>query len=679
MATETKSHALTATDLWQLTRVGTPVPATDGSFLVVPATAYDVEANEGKTRLYLVPTDGGEPRPLTAADQSATEPALCPDNRQLAFVRRPPGKDEGQIHLLALDGGEARCLTELPLGAVDPHWLPDGKRLVCLGPVFKDAPAIDDTHRLKEKRDKSPVKAHVTEDRVFRFWDHWLTDGKVPHLFLVDVESGEVRDLTPDSERWFDFIEPGGQFDIAPDGQEIAFAADSSSSPHRRLRWAIFTVPIDGGPTTCLTPENTADDHRPRYSPDGRFLIYGMQREWDFYADRVRLVRIDRRTGKSMVLTENWDRSVDRWEFTPDGETVVLQAQDQGRTSIYALSIEGGTPELVCEGGTISGARADDDDQVYFQYQDLSTPPEVARCPLNGGTPQLITRFNAELLDSIELGVVEEIEVQGAAGDPVQVYLVYPPGFSPSQRWPLVHVIHGGPHGISGDSFHFRWNAQLFAAPGYVVAMVNFHGSTSFGQEFATSIMGAWGDYPLTDIMAATDALIDRGFIDPDRVAITGGSYGGYLTAWLTSQTGRFACAVCHAGVVNLPGMFASDVTQARRRSFGGVPWDGREAMERWSPTAFADGLGTPTLIIHGDRDYRVPVTQGLELYGILKAMGVEARLVHYPDENHWILKPQNSLHWFGEVLDWLRRFLGGAELEAESTASQRATPVVTD
>jgi len=221
-----------------------------------------------------------------------------------------------------------------------------------------------------------------------------------------------------------------------------------------------------------------------------------------------------------------------------------------------------------------------------------------------------------------------------------------------------VHLVHGGPHGVFGDQWHWRWSAQAFAARGYLVAMVNFHGSTSWGQDFATSIHGEWGLKPTDDILAATDQLIERGFIDPDRMAISGGSYGGYLTAWLTTQTDRFVCAIAHAAVTNLGGMYASDFTQGRPRAYGAEYFDDRQRVERWSPSAHAAGYSTPTLVIHGEQDYRVPVTQGLELYGVLKAKGVEARLVYYPDENHWILKPRNSIHWYGEVLGWLERYL---------------------
>jgi dipeptidyl aminopeptidase/acylaminoacyl peptidase len=275
------------------------------------------------------------------------------------------------------------------------------------------------------------------------------------------------------------------------------------------------------------------------------------------------------------------------------------------------------------------------------------------------GRPEAVTRFNERLLDGIQLGEVREIEFAGANGDPVQAFLVLPPGFDERRKWPLVHAIHGGPHGTFGDAWHWRWSAQALAAPGYVVALVNFHGSTGWGQDYAIRIQGAWGDEPATDISAATDYLLEQGFIDEERMAIAGGSYGGYLTTWLMGQTDRYAAAIVHAGVTNLLGQYASDITAGRERAMGGNAWDSIDQVHRWSPTHHAAGFTTPTLVIHGEKDYRVVVTQGLELYGILKAKGVESRLVYYPDEGHWILQPQNSLHWYGEVLGWLERHLG--------------------
>jgi dipeptidyl aminopeptidase/acylaminoacyl peptidase len=382
-----------------------------------------------------------------------------------------------------------------------------------------------------------------------------------------------------------------------------------------------------------------------------------MQKEWDFYADRVRIVRFDRRTGDHRVLTEEWDRSADAWRFAPDG-SFFIQAEDRARTSLFRGTLEGGAPREVRRGGTLTGIAPAADGRVYFQAQSLSRPPEIASSLPDGSDYREHTRFNEEILQGIAMGETREMEVEGTGGRKLQMYVVTPPGFDPKRKWPLVHVLHGGPHAISGDAFHFRWNAQLFAAPGRVVALLNFHGSTSFGQEFAASILGDHASKPFEDTMRATDALVATGYVDEGRMAVTGGSYGGYLVSWIAGHTDRFRAIVCHAGVTDLLSQYASDVTQGRSRAYGGEPWDGIERIDAASPTRAAGGFHTPLLVIHGENDYRVPMTQGLELYGILKAKGVPARLLYFPDENHWVLKPQNSRLWYREVQAWLARFL---------------------
>jgi dipeptidyl aminopeptidase/acylaminoacyl peptidase len=646
---------MTAETLWQLRRVGLPAVAPQGGFMVVGITRYDLAANEGTERLYRVSAPGAEPRPLTTADVSSSQPAISPDGASLAFVRKPQGKEKAQLHVMPLDGGEARCLTDLPLGACDPRWFPDGKRLCVVAPLLREALTVEGTRRLVEERAKSPVKAHVTEDRLFRFWDEWLTDGAVPHLFVVDVATGEARDLLPESERFFDFMDDG-QYDIAPDGEELVFAANVSRPPHARTRWAIFTVPSAGGAVRCLTSDNPADDVRPRYSPCGRSIVYGAKRDWENYADRVRLCRIDRKSLTQTVLTEAWDRSPSAWEFA-DGHTLVIEADERGRSVLYRMSGDK-TPELLCRDGGLHGARPARDGYVYAQHQTYRTPPEVVRISVLGGKPERMTRVNDELLAHVELGEMKEKEFPGGGGDLVHMFVLYPPGADGSRPRPLVHMIHGGPFGAHGDLWHFRWNPHVLAAAGYVVAMVNFHGSSGYGDEFARSVLGDWGGKAATDILLGTDVLVAAGDVDPARMALTGGSFGGYMTLWLASQTDRFACAVAHAAVFDVPTLFAGDVTQGLDREIGGEPWrGGRAAIDRHNPAAHANGFKTPLLILHGEKDYRVPVSHALEAYGILKAKGVEARLVYYPDENHWILKPQNSLHWYGEFLGWLERY----------------------
>jgi dipeptidyl aminopeptidase/acylaminoacyl peptidase len=628
------------------------VVSRSGRVVVVGVKDYDVEKNEGRETVHRLV--GKEWRALTDPELSSSAPSISPDDTRLAFVRKKG--EHAQLHVMPLDGGEARKLSDFPLGCDDPKWLPDGRHVIVVAPLYREALTLEGTRALAEKRKTQKVKAHVTEDRVYRFWDRWLTDGAVPHLFVVDVETGAARDLVPDSERWFDLMDDPGQYDVSPDGKEVVFAANESAPPHDRTRWAIFAAPVEGGPTRHLTQGNPADDVRPRYSPDGRFIAFGSRRD-DYYGDRVRLVLLDRKTGAQKVVTETWDRSPTEWEWA-DAKTLVGSVDDQARALVFTLSIDGGEPKLLTDAGTAHGI-VPAGGAIHFQHQSLTRPPEIA--VLRGNGLERISSFNDALLSELSLSQPETYRFEGASGEEVQAYLLKPAGFDPSKKHPLVHMIHGGPYGTFGDAWSFRWNAQTIVAQGYVVTMVNFHGSSSFGEKFARSILGDWGGKPAEDILRATDHLLARGFVDEKRMAITGGSYGGYMTCWLATQTDRFACAIAHAAVFNLSSLYGSDVTQGSDLEFGAVPWgdeSARALFSRWDPARFTHNYVTPMLVIHGELDYRVPVTNGLEVYGILKAKGVPARLVYYPDENHWILKPQNSLHWYGEFLGWLKKYL---------------------
>lgn len=651
------ARPMTAEDLWALPRVGAPEPAPDGRTCVVPVTTYDLAKNAPTTRLWLVATDGsGEPRALTSAETSASEPRLSPDGTQLAFTRKD-AKGKSQLMLMPMAGGEARRLTDLPLGVFDPKWLPDGSGLLFAGMLIRDHANPEATAAELQRRADDPVKAHVTEERVYRYWDTWLTTGEVVHLWRVDLASGAVTDLTPGSELWFEWMDPSGQYDVSPDGTTIALAGIGFDAQRSLLLTHVYTVPVAGGPLECLTAANPADSLLPRWSPDGRFVVYGRTRDPEFYADHAQLWRWERATGRHTEWLGDWDRWPARWEFADDG-TLLLAAEDNARLVLWAWR-DGGLPKPLTTDGSVGGFAPARGGLALFSHQSLAVPAEVHAVSVAGGAATRVTRFTDAVAATFGTGEVRELTFAGSRGETVQMFVVLPPGHEEGRRYPLVHVVHGGPHGISADAFHPRWNAQLFAAPGYVAALVNFQGSTSWGQDFAQRIQGEWAARPFDDVMKATDVLVASGLVDADRMAAAGGSYGGYMMTWIAGHTDRFKCIVNHAGVSDLTGQYASDVTQGRGRAAGGEAWEGIEKQDRWSPIRFASGMSTPMLVIHGERDYRVPVGQGLLVYGLLKAKRVPARLVYFPDENHWILKPRNSVLWYREVHAWLERWLG--------------------
>jgi len=634
------AELLTPDILWKIPRVQGPVAA--GQRIVVPVTNHD--GDESSTTLWLV--DGESVRPLTTS--TATKPACSPDGSKITFVRPHEGRD--QLYLMHLDGGEPRRLTDMPLGVIGAKWHPRG--LVVLANVYADHPTLEETLKEKERRDQESLSVHVTENAVYRYWDIWLTDGVVPHIFMLDPATGSLVDLTPESRSWMRWPNTADPLaDLAISGDTIAYCADVSEPPHRLIQWALFTIDVDSGRIDRITTSGQA--HRPRFASDGS-IVYGIQHELDFYADPVRLRIYDPGAGEHRELTEGWDYSASQWEI--DDRRVVLVAEERGQQPVWGLALNGeSAPVKLADNGTFFGPAILATGEIVAGRSSLESPPEIVRIEADGSWSP-VTSFTRDSIQGIDLGHSEEIAVNGGDGEPIQVLLHHPPNSEGSL--PLVHLIHGGPHGVFGNDWHWRWNAATFAGAGYLVAMVNFHGSTSFGDSFTRVIQGEWGRLPSADIEAVTDALVAAGLVDPERMAITGGSYGGYLVTWLASSTARYACAVAHAAVTDLPGMYASDVTMGRKRAYGAEIFEDLDRINRWSPSAHMASYETPTLVIAGDKDYRVPVTQGLELYGILKAKGVEARLVHYPDENHWILSKRNSLHWYSEVLRWLDRHL---------------------
>ena len=657
-AAAAERHPMMPEVLWKMKRVGSLELSPDGEWAAVTVTGYDLEMNEGKGDIWLVATDGSAVRRFTTWESSESSPAWSPDGEWLAFTAKRDG-ERSQIHLIRVDGGEAVRLTDMPLGASSPSWMPDGKRIVFTSQVIPSLAADLDSMKAEiERREKCKVTAKVTEDRFYRYWDHWLTDGYISHIFMIDVETEELTDLTPGRKDLFGL--GGVDFEISPDGSEIAFTSFEHGAPYDSIVTDIYLLDVERpGETRNLTSENPANDFSPYYTPDGRYIIYGRQEIIGFYGDQMELVRYDRRTGEKVELTGGFDRSPSGWVTDEKGKTIYFSAEDRARRPIFSIPVKGGDVREVYSGGTNYSVDVVSKKRLVFMSESLSRPVEVWTVRTNGKDATKLTSFNDEILAGIEMGRVEDVTYAGSGGADVQMFVLYPPGFDASKKWPLLILVHGGPHGTFGDDWHYRWNAQTFAAPGYVTAMVNFHGSSSFGQEFTDAITGEVGRKPYEDVMRAADYMLDQGYIDGDRMAVAGGSYGGYLVSWIGTQTDRFACIINHAGVFDLVAQFGSDITHGRARNYGGTPWDGLEAVTRYSPSDHMENYVTPTLVVHGERDYRVPVGNALEIYGILKAKGVPAKLIYFPDENHFVQSPKNSIFWYNEFHSWLDTWIG--------------------
>ncbi len=650
-------EVFTPEHMWNMQRVSAPSVSPDGEWSVFAVTIYDIDKNSPGTYLYLLNNDTKEKTRITHTGKDSS-PVFSPDGEKIAFTSR---RDDGpaQLYVLNLSGGEARKITDLPVGTFAPKWFPDGKKIAFAANIHPDYEGdFDKLEEILQEQRESKVTAKVTENNVYRFWDRWLTDGFYPRLFKVELENKEVTDLMPDTSNFFSMM-GGVSYDISPDGKEIAVSMNATKPPYEQLKSSIFVLKTDGsGEIENITKDNPANDVNPVYSPDGNYILYGKNKIIHFYADKIRMVVYDRNNKTHNNITEDIDLSCQQWIWSDNGNTIYFHAEDHAMKSLFSIPADGGDVTEIYRGGTADNVTKAGRRTLIFTQHELNKPTEIYKINTRGRDLTKLTGFNDEMLSGIELGDVENITYKGANDADIQMFIIYPPDFDPDKKYPLVFMIHGGPHGTFGDQWHYRWNAHLFSAPGYVVAMPNFHGSTSFGQEFTKSIHGNHADLPYRDIMKAADYMEQKDYIDGERMAATGGSYGGYMVTWIAGQTDRFAALVNHAGVFDLNLQFASDFSANRGYQYGGSPWDNPEQMQKINPASYAENFSSPMLVIHGELDYRVPVAHGFLVYNIYKNMGLDARLVYYPDENHWILTPQNSLFWYDEFYNWLDRYL---------------------
>ncbi|MEM9293431.1 MAG: S9 family peptidase [Acidobacteriota bacterium] len=659
--------ALNPETLWELARLGGADLAPDGSWAVLPVTRYERESGDAKTDLWRVSTEDGTARRLTTNAARDNSPKVSPDGRWIAFQAKRDGDDAPQLYLLPTDGGEAERITEIPTGVDSYKWFGDSTRLLLSSRVWPELSWEEAKEKLKERKD-SKVSAQTWEIVPIRWWDHWI-DEREAHLYVVSREGGEPAAVTLGTG--YQLSRAGtdeSSYDVSPDGAEIAFSADSKNDgvdPD----YDIFVIPTAGGEAKNITTDNSGQDDGPLYSPDGKWLAFGRQVINGFYADRVRLVLHDRGEGGNRVIHDDWDRSLAPQAWAPDSTALYGTVDDAGNNRAYRIPADGSAPVALTEGTSFSSlAVARDGGEkptLVALQQSFVQPPTLVRLDGDGEVTKLST-FNDEVLATVDFGTYESVTYTGAAGDEIQMWVNYPPGFDKEagKAWPLYLLIHGGPHNGITDSFHFRWNAQLFSSWGYVTAWPNFHGSSGFGQDFADSINPNRSDMPYEDVLKATDWLASKSWIDADRMAAGGGSYGGYLTSVILGREHPYQALIAHAAVYNSFTQYGADYGAGKRRH--GEHWENPENYRLYSPHTGAGNFETPTLVIHGQKDYRVPVNHGIELFNTLQNRGVESRLVYYPDENHWILKRHNSIHWYGECRDWLHRFLAAEESEAE-------------
>ena len=632
----------------------------DGSSIAYVVTVMDKAANRGASDIWLVPARGGEPRRLTSSPAADMNPRWSPDSRTIAFISTRSGSP--QVWKIDPNGGEAAQVTRISTGASGVIWSPRGTHLAFVSSVFPDCPDDESNRKKMEAIEASKVKGRLFDHLLIRHWNAW-SDGTRSHVFVIPAAGGTAVDVTPGD---FDVppIALGGAQDYAfsTDGTEIAFVRNVDPEFRRGLGTNndVFVTGMGGGEPKKLTA-NKANDHSPSYSPDGRFLAYLAMARPGFEADKLSLMLFDRKTGTADNLTGSLDYSVGAFLWGPGGTALYFDAEEKGRTAVFRLTLATKKVEKVFEGHTLSAlALSPDGRTLYFLKQALNRPNDVWSLDLKTKTLAQLTKVNADLLAGLDMNPAEEFWYDGAAGDKVHGFLLKPPAFDPAKKYPLLMLIHGGPQGSFGDDFHYRWNAQMFAAAGYVTAMVNFHGSTGYGQAFTDSISGDWGGKPYEDIIKAVGYLHGAySFIDINKLGAAGASYGGYMIDWIEGQTDIFDCLISHDGVFDLRSMYgATEELWFPEWEYHGTPWTSPEQYTKWSPSMYVKNFKTPLLVVHSANDFRVPLEQGLQLFTSLQRMGVPSKLLYFPDEDHFISKPQNAELWWKTIHDWLATYL---------------------
>ena len=668
-------HALTAPTLLRFERLGAVSLSPSGDLAVATLSQVDLAGNRMRNSLWLFHTDGREPRRLTTGGAKDSAPAFSPDGLGIAFTgeREQQGRQDtsAQLYLLPLDGGEARRVTDFKPGIGAYRWLPDSRHLVFIAWVWPERRGTKAQNQRHDQERQRQDTGLVTQEAQYRYWNANLPQGRVPHLHLLDTHTGKVRDLFEGTGYELPRDEPGlAHFDISPDGRELVFAHDPSPVKAGGQRWELVTLTLRNRRFERIAHRPEWDFTAPRYSPCGTRLAAiatpVKRRDSPFgHASYGRLAVWPRSRPFQASDARPWHLDPQaplQWEA--DGQALWFTAEERGRCHAWRHEPAHGTFTKAVEGGWVQGlaVQGSGAHATVLTLRDGAAHP--ARLFARRGTQERrLEHFNDDILRGLRLGATEEQVVKGAQGDPVQLWITYPHGFNPAKarKHAALQVIHGGPYSASGDTFSYRWNPHVFAAMGFVVVQANYHGSSGFGEAFRTSILGRQGELELQDLKAADRWIQRQPWVDPSRVYASGASYGGFLVAWMNGHwrpwpKGPIRAYICHAGVLDRRATWSADSYTQRHKDLAATYWEQPERLAAQSPVEHAARMDTPTFVIHGAQDFRVPDHNGLAYYNTLKARGVDARLLWFPDEGHWVMKPHNALQWYAQFEDWLQR-----------------------
>lgn len=657
-------HPVGIHDLLAMERLAEPRVSPDGRRVAFTVSVTDLPANTRHTSLWIASVDGSSAHPVDQGGPVDGQPRWSPDGRTIYFLSSRSGSS--QVWRVPVEGGPAEQVTRLPLDLGALELSPDGRWLLVSMAVFPGASPQESKARL-EAQAKQGSSAMVFDRLMVRHWDAW-ENGTRNHLFAFNLVTGQARDLMPAMDadcpsRPFGGLEEAA---ISPDGARVVFSAKAEG---RAEAWStradLYEVPMDGSSAPHRITDHPAMTTQPRFSPDGRQLAYLAMSRPGFESDRLDLILRDLASGRErrFILkadpSPNGDRSPGELNWSADGRELYCTAFHLGQRALFAIDAASGRARILVGQGSVSQPRVAGD-RILFALNTLQGPDELHTVGRDGKGLARITHLNDARVAAARWGEPESFRFPGAKGDNVHGYLVKPVDFDPSKRYPVALLIHGGPQDSMGNEFHYRWNPQPYAGAGYAVLMIDFHGSVGYGQTFTDAIRGDWGGAPFEDLMKGLDFAIKRyPFLDGERIGALGASYGGFMINWIAGHTDRFKTLVCHDG--NLDERFAYFATEELwfpEWEHKGTPWDNPAGYARFNPIESVDHWKTPMLVIHGEKDYRVVSTQGLATFTALQRRGVPSRLIVFPDENHWVLKPANSLFWHQSVIAWLDQWL---------------------
>jgi dipeptidyl aminopeptidase/acylaminoacyl peptidase len=642
-------------------RVSDPRVSPDGDWIVFVVRETDLEANKGRTDLWLIRTEGTGLRRLTSHPEGDSNPGWTPDSEAVCFVSSRSGS--AQVWRIRIDGGEAQQVTEEPLDVGNLVISPDGRHIAFTMEVFPDCSTPAATKDKLEEVAQRKASGRIYERIFVRHWDTWK-DGRRSHLFVMPAVGGEAVNVM----RGMDADTPskpfGGPEEIifTPDGQSIIFSArDVGREEPWSTDFDLYQAPVDGsGPPKCLTAMNQAWDTNPVFSPDGKTLAYLAMARPGYESDRLRIMLRRWPGGPERVLTEGWDRSPSSLCFSGDGQTIYATATNTGQKSLFAISAKTGAVRTIVKEGNISSPGVAGQ-RIIYGLNNLRSPVELYSVKSDGSDVRQITSINAEKIAAARTGDYEQFTFAGWNDETVYCTIVKPVDFDLARKYPVAFLVHGGPQGSFGNMFHYRWNPQAYAGAGYAAVMVDFHGSTGYGQAFCDSIRGDWGGKPLEDLKKGLAAALERyPWMDGDRVGALGASFGGYMINWIAGNwPDRFRCLVNHDGnLCERMAYFDTEELWFPEWDRLGTPWNNPEGYEEHNPVNFVQNWKTPMLVIHGALDFRVADTQGLGTFNALQRRRIPSKLLYFPDENHWVQKPANSILWHETVIAWLDQWL---------------------